>query len=472
MFKRIISIFLALCLTVSCFCVPASAVNPVGMINDISRFYSDIWEISEQYDKGEISQSEFFEKFASSMVRFDINYGSDITSFKDVLNVFEFCGVDVPDKWQEWFYENKMGGGGSGGNRDDSILNGCSCAAFQYDSKGQKYLAMYGFNGTLKEYKAGVFTANMYFDVYYTYNPSTGAITSTLHNGSKNFDYNTNLNPRDWVLYGSWDVTTLDDEAVPDGVITELPEKKIPNYDDDSVDENDLIDFLKDLLQELMLQFPDLSTVEGLLRAILAKCTSIESRMDEQGGGMNPDELQVMLDKAILSLTVQNKVNNDALLNELVAIREAIQGYGDEEIPPEEADSILQGLISGITSGLLSFVGIDLDVSEIVDICEEAGDLGISVLRGIVDIIAILNASVPLQAVNALITTLTGIIFNLNEPTDLTFTLNGAEVTFLSADLLSVPQIAAALNIIKGFVSILVAYAWLKWARKFYLSQF
>lgn len=262
--------------------LPASA-NPIGVVKDISRFVSDLWEISQQYENGEISKSEFIEKTNSSMVRFDINYGADITHFKDILNVFEFCGIDVPDKWQEWFYENKMGGDGSGGNRDDSVLNGFGATAVCTYASNSNYSDTYYCEYIVirdPEILTGTGVFGCYGDGKLVVNNSlykgkisefSAAYTSSGYSVSREYS--------SIVFYG--DIRYNDGSSAED-ITTELPEQPIPNYDDDDVSDDDIIDFLEDLLEDLLSEFPDLTTVEGLLRSILAKLGTLDSDNDNE----------------------------------------------------------------------------------------------------------------------------------------------------------------------------------------------
>lgn len=483
MINKLIAVFLALSIALSCLFVPSFAL-PFNASDDFSRFITDIWDLTESFDKGEISSSEFYQKFSSSMVRFGINYAGDVSCFKDVLKVIEFCGIDVPDEWKEWFYENKMGGGGSGGNRDDSILNGYGAVCIQKvhtrsDDVVQNTHIYYGNYGIIKD---GVF-ANIYAPKIIC------KYTDNSHNADTvTFEYkdvttiggafmNDTYNYAETLFYGDWRYENGD---VASDKITELPEKVPPNFDDDSVSEDDVLDFLKDLLEKLQMQFPDLSTIEGLLRAILAKCTDIENRIGEGGKGLTAEELQPMLDQLILAITMADKQNtkdilksNDELLKELINIRKILQGFDDEEVPPDEANSILQGLISGLTSGLIQLLGFglgDSEVSEIIQICINAGTVGTKLISGIVDVIAFMGALVPFSIIKTLIETTFNIMFNKNAPADLTFTLDNTSYTFLSASFLDIPIVAGSLAIIKGLVSIMILYIWLKWARKFFVN--
>ena len=476
MINKLIAVFLALSIALSCLFVPSFA-SPLGVSSDFSRFVTDIWNLSEQYDKGEISKTEFISSFGNSMLRFGINYGADVTSFKDVLKVFEFCGVSVSDDWKEWFYENKMGGFGGAVNRDDSVLNGYGALLRIYNSQtGKLYDEYFGDVGVLRNKTddyVGLYlkySLHNYYDsdgVLSLSKPENSSISGTYYFVVGNYQF-----------LGDWQYENGEEAS---DIITELPEKVPPAFDDDSVSDDDLIDFLKDLLEKLQMQFPDLSTIEGLLRAILSKCNDIENRMGEGGNGLTAAELQPLLDQAVLALTLQNKTNNDAvlksndeLLKELINIRKILQGFdSDEEVPPEEADSILQGLISGLTSGLISLIGSgfgDTEVSEIIEICTSAGTVGTKLLSGIVDIIGFLGALVPFSIIKTCIESTFGIIFNKNNPTDLTFTLDGNSYIFLPASFLDIPIVAGSLSILKGVVTIMVLHGWLKWARKFYIN--
>ena len=122
---------------------------------------------------------------------------------------------------------------------------------------------------------------------------------------------------------------------------------------------------------------------------------------------------------------------------------------------------------------MISLIGSgfgDTEVSEIIEICTSAGTVGTKLLSGIVDIIGFLGALVPFSIIKTCIESTFGIIFNKNNPTDLTFTLDGNSYIFLPASFLDIPIVAGSLSILKGVVTIMVLHGWLKWARKFYIN--
>lgn len=464
MIKKIISVILALSIALSCLCVPSFA-TPLSLPQTISRFFSELWDLTDEYESGKISKSEFFEKFKASLIRFDINYAAEATSFKDILDVIEFCGIDVDERFKSWWYENNEG------EKDDSVLGGYGAVCVRTDLLDGTITKYYGDYGIIRE----VGTAFIYADDVLMTIDKSGTLSEKHYSGGVQC-YN-GADRYSVMFMGNWQ----DEEGEQSEKKTDLPDKTAPDYDDDSFSDDDAEKFFRDLLEQLLNEFPDLSTVEGLLRAILAKCTSIDERLENGGAGLKPSELQTMLDQAVLALTLSNKStadtiekSNDELLKELINIRKILQGFdSDEEIPPEEANSILQGLISGLTSGLISLIGSglgDVEVSEIIEICTSAGTIGIKLLSGIVDVIALLGAIVPFSMIKTCIESTFNIMFNKNTPADLTFTLDGNSYSFLSASFLEIPIVAGSLQIIKGVVSIFILYTWLKWARKFYIN--
>lgn len=259
--SKILAFILAcsLCLSVLAFPVSASPVSDV--FRNGSRFYSAVYKDFVSFKNGDISLSDFLSRYAENAKKLIGSNISDLTCITDVLRHLESLGIDIPFEWSEF-----MGGGGSGGNRDDSVLNGYSCALFMPVANGQ-YVKIYGIDGIF--YKNGQTRITSMYEYY----PTTDYSVDNRPDGVyKSEPYNPT-----YLYYGDWryeDGTSADDQT------TDLPEKEIPNYDDPDVSEDDLIDFLEDLLQDLMLQYPDMSTIEGLLASILNKLDTLDSDND------------------------------------------------------------------------------------------------------------------------------------------------------------------------------------------------
>lgn len=196
--------------------------------------------------------------------------------------------------------------------------------------------------------------------------------------------------------------------------------------------------------------------------------TTIQNEQTEETTTLDEDIVNVYVPE--VTTTSEDYIYYDVSLNsfELGYINGTITDTST--IDDDTSNSILEGLISGITSGLINFIGINADVSDLVDACKDAGTLGIKLLSGIVDIIAFLSAAVPYNIIKTLLTSVFGIMFNESTPVDLTFTIDSTSYTLLSTSFLSIPVVAGALNIVKGVVTVIIVFSWLKWARKFYLS--
>lgn len=505
MINKLIAVFLALSIALSCLFVPASASS--GASDDVAASVGQYYAFLDQYLKGEITYEAFQAKARAAFE--DIKSDSDRTKVQQILDGLtsslegiSYAGANmtaVPVKMFRdamkqldsvfGFWDNV---GGLLFDTFESIWN-------EYANKNNYTdtdFDMSGYGAACVHYSNGEYSNTLYcaYGIIHKqwnnqivgYSKDDVGCRNVFANGKIFTDspavcgYLNDEYGNTFVFYGDW---RYDDgsgnESSADDLIT--PNGKSPKDIDDLPDDTDLSDFFRVLLDKLKNLFPDLSTIEGLLRAILAKCEEIEQRMGEGGKGLTAEELQPMLDQLILAITMADKQNtkdilksNDELLKELINIRKILQGFdSDEEVPPDEANSILQGLISGLTSGLIQLLGFglgDSEVSDIIQICINAGTVGTKLMSGIVDVIAFMGALVPFSIIKTLIETTFNIIFNKNAPADLTFTLNNTSYTFLSASFLNIPIVAGSLAIVKGLVSVMIIYIWLKWARKFFVN--
>ncbi len=295
--------------------LPASAENNI-IPNNSAKYYAYVYDQLLKYRNGEIDLGTFLGNTYSKYMDTGVdNIGQAFTNIADIVkSLTPFSD----DKWNDWYRDNKMGGGGGGGDRDDSVLNGYGAVCVHYDSNGNLYKTVYAAYGVIKRqagnqivgYSLGDVTCkSVYFD-------NTVYVKDSVVCGYLNDDSGNN-----YILYGDWRYDN-DDEA--SDIITELPEKEIPPYDDDSVPEDDLIDFLEDLLNDLQLQYPDLSTIEGLLRAILAKLGTLDSD--------NDNELLMQILAAIQSLKNSGETaDNSELLKTLEELKNALVFKDDEK---------------------------------------------------------------------------------------------------------------------------------------------
>ena len=503
MINKLIAVLLALSIALSCLVIPASASS--GASDDVASSVGQYYAYLDQYLKGEITYEAFQAKSRAAFQ--DIKSDSDRSQVQQILDGLtsslegiSYAGANmtaVPVKLFRdamkqldsvfGFWDNV---GGLLYDAFESIWNDYAnknnYTDTDFDMSGYGAACVHYSNGELSNtlYCAYGIIHKQWGNQIVGYSDGDVTCRNVYVNGSiitkspAVLGYLGQDDVNTYVFYGDW---RFDDGSGNQTPADELisPNGKTPKDIDDLPDDTDLSDFFKDLLDKLKNLFPDLSTIEGLLRAILAKCEEIEQRIGEGGKGLTAEELQPMLDQLILAITMADKQNtkdvlksNDELLKELIKIRKILQGFDDdEELDDDTANSILEGLISDLTSGLLSMINIDVDVTELITICKEGGKLGLKLLTGIVDIVAFLSSAVPFNVIRTCLVSVFGVIFSEVQPSDLTFTLEGNSYTFLSASFLQLPIVAGVLNIIKGFISILIIYTWLKWARKFYMNM-
>lgn len=276
-FKRLLAVFLACVMCISALSISAFA-GVTNLPSNMSHFINDVSEDFQAYRNGNLSLTDFFDLYAKNCLKWGYNNVSDVSHIKDVLLHLQSLGVDVPNAWLKYYYEyNDI-------EKDDSVLAGYGAVCIvkiHTRSTGviDNSSVYYGDYGIIKD---GAF-ANIYASKIirkYTDN-SHNAETITMEYKDvvtiggvfMNDDYNY----AETFFYGDWRYEN-GDKATDN--ITEFPDKSAPNFDDMSDD--DLIDFLDKLLEDLRLNYPDLSNIEGLLNAILAKLGTLDSDNDNE----------------------------------------------------------------------------------------------------------------------------------------------------------------------------------------------
>lgn len=312
-FKRLLAVALACCIACTCFVIPASA-NVTNIPSNVSHFINDVYEDFQAYRNGNISLTDFLDLYAKNCLKFGYNNVSDASHIKDVLLHLQSLGFDVPDAWLKYYYEyNNI-------EKDDSELAGYGAILKYYgDYNGKKYVLAiyYGQQGELYNYKSGKDGGLQIVQFYLAYEKSVfydkdgnvirtddkaSSISSTYYYDSPN-----------WALLGDW--IPRDGTGTTDGIVSDLPDKPVPSFDD--MPDNDLIDFLDKLLEDLRLSYPDLSNLEGLLNAILAKLGTLDSD--------NDNELLMQILAAIQALKNHGETSdNSELLNTLEELKNAL----------------------------------------------------------------------------------------------------------------------------------------------------
>lgn len=486
MFKRVLCVIVSCVLAFSVLTLPVSA-NVTEIPDNFDYFLSNFRGYYEDYKSGNLTWGAFVEKTLAEARKLGLNNMTAINGYKDLITLFKSLGVDVDDFWTDFYYDR------NGGSSDDSILKGYGavCVHYQFGSLHRTVSGSYGIIFTNRQNQIVVFADSEKPGLDQFEGKSSDSFTSNVTCG-----YIGDHVANSYIFYGDW---RYEDGSPATDNITDFPDKEVPHYDDDSIPEDDLIDFLEDLLNKLSLQFPDLSTVEGLLAAILAQLQSINGKMDDLHVTVdNLSEVKTYLDMAIASIIANgSSSDNSAVVDELVKIREAIKEIDSNSVADwaalaellgltitdddidEETGEIKDSVISAIISGLMAFVGSLLGTSldDIISISDvtELGTTGIRMLSALVDLLISLNSSFKFQVINSLLSPLQGVMLNNDTPSDLTFNFNyggvSRSITILPASLLTDSFFANALFIVRTLVSFILLYNWLKWARSFFASS-
>lgn len=312
-FKRLLAVFLACAMCISVLVIPASA-NVTNIPSDMSHFISDVYEDFQAYRNGNISLTDFLDLYAKNCLKWGYNNVSDVSHIKDILLHLQNLGVDVPDAWLKYYYEyNDI-------EKDDSELAGYGAILKSYGVyNGKKYVAAiyYGQKGELYNYHSNKDGGVQYVQFSLPYEK---AIYYDRFSDEIRTDNNANIisstyyydNPS-WAMLGNW--VPRNGTGTTDGIVSDLPDKPAPSFD--NMPDDDLIDFLDKLLEDLRLSYPDLSNLEGLLNAILAKLGTLDSD--------NDNELLMQILAAIQTLKNNGEMaDNSELLNTLEELKNAL----------------------------------------------------------------------------------------------------------------------------------------------------
>lgn len=209
----------------------------------------------------------------------------------------------------------------------------------------------YGYNALMI-----TITSNIYRYTYCSY-----IVVSTDSDGGTKYTTNKNISGTDCYrrtynsLYDTWTETYNVSRASASTSDTQYKEIKVygdVRYEDgtqaptdgditttttslnfDNVSDQDLVDLINNILEELERQTPDLSTIEGLLRAIYMQTCGINDKM------ITYDQCNAL----ILSLISSNDENTQDIVNALFEIRDNLKNGGtsdseDETENEEETD--------------------------------------------------------------------------------------------------------------------------------------
>lgn len=267
-FKRLLAVVLACVMCISALSISAFA-GVTNLPSNMSHFVNDVYEDFQAYRNGNITLTDFFDLYAKNCLKWGYNNVSDVSHVKDVLNGLQDLGVDVPNAWTKYYYEyNEI-------EKDNSSLNGYGAVLRIYNVETHKISDEYfGEVGILRNKTDSDIGYYIKYSLHNYYDSRGNLFNSQIENSSIAGQY---YYVGNYEFLGNWQYQNGEEAS---DMITELPDKPAPNFND--VPEDDLIDFLDKLLEDLRLNYPDLSNIEGLLNAILAKLGTLDSDNDNE----------------------------------------------------------------------------------------------------------------------------------------------------------------------------------------------
>lgn len=220
----------------------------------------------------------------------------------------------------------------------------------------------------------------------------------------------------------------------------------------DNMNDKQINDLLNDFSEELELQNPDLSNVNGLLSAIYSRLGTLDSDDD--------NAMLSAINTAIISLSTDTKASSAEIIELLKALK-------DKKAEGADLDPILKQLkdINKSLDYLKTVNTLDL-VGDTIESLLELTDSERTFLDEYANIIISLTAKLGYAPVTAMISNLEAIMLNGNPPQDIVTTIYDTEVVLLSSSAFDNSQISSALNLAKLFVSVLLAISWLYAMRK------
>lgn len=320
--KRIIAFTIALFLAISFFAVTFSvSADETAMTNQ--EYYAAQSYLIAKYKDGKISYNEFqqqtqavTDEFVSKNTVGGVLQAGALNASNTVAAVSEKIGSTV-QKYGESardyindYVSDFFNSYAVLNEKPTTDLKGGVSALYDYwaADRGDKryYSVYYSSKPAQLYYNGGKLSYFILYDYWEQYSPSgvtrynepnslTGNLVSARH-----------------FRYGQW-VWREDDTQAP----TDDTYETISDYDFSQASDKELEDLLKKILNEMELKEPDLSTMEGLLKAIYARLGTLDSD--------NDNELLSSINSAVLALVKSNDDNSEALLDELLKFREDLK---------------------------------------------------------------------------------------------------------------------------------------------------
>ena len=351
-------------------------------------------------------------------------------------------------------------------------MKGYGCCLYFYNSKsgtdGTRYnnKFIYGEYGKISNFYDYSVVCTDYivygpgtYDIYYGDFGLPGSFASSS-SFSRSYGLDTRTYPESngytYVLYGDWrydDGTSADDKTTP-------TQNTVQTNDPSSLTDTQLIELLEDLLLNLKLDYPDLSSVEGLLSAILSKLGTLDSDNDN---GLLSD-----IYVAIQSLKTDSHPESQQIIVLLEEIRDNLTGTSSgsgETSDLTELTEILKDMkkslnyLVGIETIDVVTDAIDLDNIDVTEFDQKFFDKYGSLITTVIN-------KFGYGPVNEMLKTCHSIVFNTSAPADLTINYEGVDYTILSSSMFNDDKVKSFLTLVKSFLSIFILIGWLSVMRR------
>lgn len=270
--KKILCLVLAIVVCIQVISLSVFAATDAVRPNDIVNFILQTEAYKKHFDdykKGEISEEqlqEYAQQYATST---GITLVGGATGLTTIVSAMDSFGIDVSDYWN-MYYTGKTGSSGV----PDVDMKGAGCFVLTYSKSDLNRIHQYFYcdylvvrPGALTSdgYSVGNDSANFNFNGLFLWQIPK-SYDSTQYDVNDTYDpaidFSNSLYNQKVIIYGDVrysDGTTASD--ISTDIVYTIP--PLEEQDDDT-----LSDFLDELIKQLKYEYPDLSSIEGLLAAI------------------------------------------------------------------------------------------------------------------------------------------------------------------------------------------------------------
>lgn len=303
-FQKILAVSLSVFIVVSCFSISVFADVDLSYeankdTQNIIYATNHIKSLINDYYNGNITASEFLSQSSQDFAVIGIS-GFDIASFNGfqealcyiAKNSSNLEALGLSDYFDE--YASTRSG------RRDFDMHGYGACLYVAPDGGSEYCKYYMDYGVLKPYTG---SGNYQYTLHshgFSYKIQKSYGQSEKPQDVIFNDFNRGYVPSKMILYGDW---RYEDDTPATDYVKDNP-YIYPTLDDPQ--DIDFNDFFDKFLERLNFEFPDLSTIEGLLTALLNKLGTLDS--DDDTGAINA------VNQSIQSLSALNTANTNRII--------------------------------------------------------------------------------------------------------------------------------------------------------------